>query len=241
MKVDVWSDFVCPFCYIGKRRFEEALEKFPYKNDVTVEYKSYELDPSAEKNPNKNFHELLADKFGMSIEEAKTKNETIRKQAAEAGLIYNFHAMQHTNTFDAHRVAKYAAGQGKGNEITERFLKAYFTESKHIGDHTTLIALAVEVGLDLNEVTTFLPENDYASHVRADEKQARQIGVQGVPFFVFNEKYAVSGAQPPEVFLGVFEKVWKEENEQPILQTLNPESPKTTYCTDEGCEAWTDE
>jgi len=236
MKVDIWSDFVCPFCYIGKRRFEEALEKFPHKDNVETEYKSYELDPSAVKHPGKNFHELLANKFGMSVEKAKATNDDIRRQAAEVGLVYNFDTMQHTNTFDAHRLAKYAAQQGKGNIVTELLLKAYFTDSKHIGEHVTLIALAEEAGLDTNEVSAMLQENDYITHVRADEKQARQIGVQGVPFFVFNEKYAVSGAQPPETFSEVLEKVWQEESKKPVLQTLTPQDAETTACTDEGCQ-----
>src|SRR5699024_7014304 len=148
MKIDIWSDFVCPFCYIGKRRFEAALEQFAHKEDVQVEYKSYELEPSAKKNPDKNIHELLADKYGMSVEEAKAKNDNIGKQAAEEGLDYHFDVMQHTNTFDAHRVAKYAHDSGKGKEVTERLLKAYFTDAKHIGDHETLITLAEEAGLD---------------------------------------------------------------------------------------------
>ncbi|WP_164214549.1 DsbA family oxidoreductase [Virgibacillus sp. YIM 98842] len=236
MKIEVWSDFVCPFCYIGKRRLEHALEKFEHNEDVNVEYKSYELDPNAEVNPGQNMHEYLASKKGMTVEQAKSMNESVGEQAKQVGLVYNFDTMQHTNTFDAHRVAKYADEQGKGKEMTERLLHAYFTESKLISDHTTLIQLAKEVGLDEESVTNLLKLDDYAIHVRADEENARKIGVQGVPFFVFNEKYAVSGAQPEEVFTEVLTKVWEEENEQPVLQSLNPKKSKTTYCTDEGCE-----
>ncbi|GAQ16596.1 redox-active disulfide protein 1 [Oceanobacillus picturae] len=236
MQIEIWSDFVCPFCYIGKRRLEKALEAFPHKGEVSVIYKSYELDPNAEVNPDKTIHELLAGKYNMPVERAKQMNEDMGKQAKELGLQYNFDEMKHTNTFDAHRVAKYAAEQGKGKEMTERLLYAYFTESKLISDHTTLIDLASEIGLDQDEVTTLLKVDDYAIHVRADEEQARQIGVEGVPFFVFNEKYAVSGAQPPEVFTEVLETVWQEEKEKPVLTSLNPKQSKTTYCTDEGCE-----
>lgn len=234
MKVAIWSDFVCPFCYIGKRRFEAALQQFAHKQDVKIEYKSYELDPSAQRNPDKNLHELLANKYGMSVEKAKAMNEDIGRQAAEAGLAYHFDKMQYTNTFDAHRVAKYAQTFGKGNEVTERLLKAYFTDSKHIGDHDTLVTLAEEAGLDGEKEAALLPENDYASQVRADERLARQIGVQGVPFFVFNEKYAVSGAQSVEVFMNVLEKVSQEENNNPVLQMLE-EDANTGYCTEEGC------
>lgn len=241
MKIDVYSDFVCPFCYIGKRRLEKALEQFSNKDSVTVTYKSYELDPNAVKNPDKNIHELLASKYGMSVEKAKESNENLGKQAAELGLTYRFDNMQHTNTFDAHRLAKYAEEQGKGKEMTERLLQAYFTESLHIAHYETLTNLASEVGLEKDAVLEVLESSDYAKAVRGDEKEAQQIGVQGVPFFVFNEKYAVSGAQPPEVFSEVIEKVWEEEKEQPILQTLNPKKSETTYCTGDGCEVDTEQ
>ncbi|MGY0695014.1 DsbA family oxidoreductase [Virgibacillus sp. FSP13] len=236
MKIEIWSDFVCPFCYMGKRRLENALEQFSHKDDVTIEYKSYELDPNAEKNPGKSIHELMAGKFGSTIEKAKSMNDNMASQAAELGLTYNFDTMQHTNTLDAHRVAKYAERKGKGKEMTERLLKAYFTDSKHIGDPETLKELAGEIGLDTDAINTLLQSDDYLAKVRADEEEAKQIGVQGVPFFVFNEKYAVSGAQPTEVFTEVLDKVWEEESEKPTLQSLNPKKSETTYCTDEGCE-----
>lgn len=241
VKIEVWSDFVCPFCYIGKRRLEFALGQFPHKDNVSVEYKSYELAPDAETYSGKGIHQVMADKFGMSLEKAKSSNEELGKQAAELELTYNFDFMKPTNTFDAHRVAKYATEHGKGKDLTERLLKAYFTDSELISDHTTLVRLANEIGLNGNEVSELLKVDDYALHVRADEEQARQIGVQGVPFFVFNEKYAVSGAQPTETFTEVLEKVWQEENEKPVLQTINPKPSKTTYCTDEGCEVQEDE
>ncbi|MEN1968464.1 DsbA family oxidoreductase [Lentibacillus sp. N15] len=235
MKIEVWSDFVCPFCYMGKRRLENALSQFAHKDNVTLEYKSYELDPNAEKNLGKSIHEIMAKKVGSSVEKAKQMNENMAKQAAELGLTYNFDSMQHTNTFDAHRVAKYAAEKGKGKEMTERLLKAYFTDSEHLGDEETLMKLAGEVGLNPSAVKTLLQTDDYRRQVRADEDEAKQIGVQGVPFFVFNEKYALSGAQPTEVFTEVLDKVWEEESEKPALQSLNPTKSKTTYCTDDGC------
>lgn len=229
MKVEVWSDFVCPFCYIGKRRLEAALDEFPHQEHVFVEYKSYELDPDAEVNPGMTMNELLAGKYGMSIEKAKEMNNNVIRQAADVGLIYNFDNMQPTNTFDAHRLAQYATKHNKGNEMTERLLKAYFTDSAHIGDHNTLIKLAVEIGLDQEEVETVLQTCKNTKNVRLDQEQAQEMGIQGAPFFVFNEKYAVSGAQPPEVFMEVLEKVWEEENEQP----LQPQKSKETYCCDE--------
>src|SRR5699024_9628121 len=124
MKIEVWSDFVCPFCYIGKCRLEHALDQFPHKDDVEIEYRSYALDPNAEKNPGKSIHELMAEKFGTEVEKAIQQNEQIGNQAEEVGLVYNFDTMQHTNTVDAHRVAQYAETKGIGVEITERLMKA---------------------------------------------------------------------------------------------------------------------
>ena len=230
MKIEVWSDFVCPFCYIGKRRFEAALEKFTHQEYVLVEYKSFELDPNAEVNPGKTMNELLAGKYGLSIEKAKEMNDSVIRQAADVGLIYNFDNMQPTNTFDAHRLAQHAIKYDKGNEMTERLLKAYFTDSAHIGDHQTLIKLAVEIGLDQEEVKAILQSCKNTKNVRLDQEQAQEMGVQGVPFFVFNEKYAVSGAQPTEVFIEVLEKVWEEESEHSLIQTRRTKGKETTYC-----------
>ncbi|MBR3118139.1 MULTISPECIES: DsbA family oxidoreductase [Oceanobacillus] len=235
MKIEVWSDFVCPFCYIGKRRLENAMEKFPHKEQVTLEYKSYQLDPTAEHIPGKNFYETFSELKGIPLEQVKTMNQQVGQQAATVGLNYNFDDMKYANTFDAHRVAKYAEEKGKGKEVTERFLHAYFTESELLSDYDTLIKLAAEVDLDKEEVEHVLQSDKYRNKVNEDIDVARQIGVQGVPFFVFNEKYAVSGAQPAEVFEEVLNKVWEEEKEKPILQSLNPKKSKTSFCTDEGC------
>lgn len=236
MKIEVWSDFVCPFCYIGKRRLEHALENFDNKDKVVVEYKSYQLDPNAKHIPGKDFYETFSELKGIPLEQVKTMNHQVGEQAKAVGLTYHFDTMKYANTFDAHRVAKFAEEKGKAKEITERFLHAYFTESKLMSDFETLISLAGEVGLDEEEVRDVLESNRYAKAVREDINVAHQIGVQGVPFFVFNEKYAVSGAQPEEVFTQVLNQVWEEEREKPILQTLNPSKSETSYCTDEGCD-----
>lgn len=235
MKIEVWSDFVCPFCYIGKRRLEHALEQFSHRDEIALEYKSYELDPKAVSDPGKSIHEIMAQKMGSTVEKAKSMNDNLAQQAAEVGLTYHFDSMEHTNTLDAHRVAKYAAKQDKGKEMTERLLKAYFTDSEHIGDPDTLKKLAEEIGLDGSAVNTLLQTDDYRAQVRADEEEAKQIGVEGVPFFVFAEKYAVSGAQSTAAFTEVLEKVWQEQQAKPTLQSLNPKKSKTMYCTDEGC------
>ncbi len=236
MKIEVWSDFVCPFCYIGKRRLEEALATFEHGDEVEVEFHSFELDPNAKKNDDKSIHELLASKYGMSVEQAKQSNVNLGQQAKEVGLDFQFETMKPTNTFDAHRLAKLAKQQGKELELTESLLKAYFTDSKHIGDHETLTDLSVSVGLDREEVNEVLVSDRFTEEVRADEEEARQIGVQGVPFFVLNRKYAISGAQPLEAFVGALQKVWDEENTAPAFQSLSVDDSQGAVCTDDGCE-----
>ncbi|WP_085993495.1 DsbA family oxidoreductase [Oceanobacillus senegalensis] len=241
MKIEVWSDFVCPFCYIGKRKLEHAMEKFPSKDRIVVYYKSYQLDPNAKHIPGKDFYETFSELKGIPLEQVTAMNNQVAQQATKVGLTYNFDTMKYCNTFDAHRVAKLAEEKGKNKEITERFLHAYFTQSRLLSDHDTLIELAGEVGLDKNEVKDVLESNRFSKDVREDINVAQQIGVQGVPFFVFNEKFAVSGAQPEEVFSEVLEKVWEEENKKPVLESLNPSKSKTSksktsYCTDDGCE-----
>ncbi|BAC12499.1 DsbA family oxidoreductase [Oceanobacillus iheyensis] len=235
MKIEVWSDFVCPFCYIGKRRLEKALDHFEQSNEVTIEYKSYQLDPNAKHIPGKNFYDTFSELKGMPLDQVKNMNQQVKEQASEIGLDYNFDDMKYSNTFDAHRVAKLATKQNKGKEITERFLHAYFTESELLSDHQTLIRLAEEVGLTPSEVEEVLNTEKFTNRVNEDIDIARQIGVQGVPFFVFNEKYAVSGAQPEEVFHEVLTKVWEEEKQNPVLKTIHTGNSKTSFCTDEDC------
>ncbi|MDQ0216628.1 protein disulfide-isomerase [Oikeobacillus pervagus] len=234
MKIEVWSDFVCPFCYIGKRRLEKALENFPQKSKVEVVYRSYELDPNAKKDYQESIHQILASKYGISLEKATKMNEDIGKQAASVGLEYHFDTMKPTNTFHAHRLVKFA--EEKGKEMTERLLRAYFTDSKHLGNDEELAQLAVELGFDYDEVIRVLESDQYSEAVRADEEMARKIGVQGVPFFVLNQKYAVSGAQPTEIFEKALQKVWKEENTVSTIETLSNESGAGAVCTDDGCQ-----
>ncbi|MGE8206710.1 DsbA family oxidoreductase [Heyndrickxia sp. NPDC080065] len=235
MKIEVWSDYVCPFCYIGKRRLEEALSQFPEKDKVEVVFRSFELDPNSKKDINLNIHEVLAKKYGMSVEQAKQMNENVGKQAEEVGLTYHFDTMVPTNTFDAHRLAKYAEDNGKSAEMSERLLKAYFTDSKKISDSETLADLAAEIGLNREDAISVLKGSDYSDSVRSDEEEARQIGVSGVPFFVINEKYAISGAQPTEAFSNALNMVWEEEKGKTPLKMINPKESKSEYCTDEGC------
>ncbi|MEW9110177.1 MAG: DsbA family oxidoreductase [Cytobacillus gottheilii] len=236
MKIQVWSDFVCPFCYIGKRRLEKAIAAFEHSEQVEVEFKSFELDPNAKTNNGENIHEMLAAKYGMSVQQAKQTNEGLKQQAAAEGLTFVFDEMKPTNTFDAHRLAKFAGEKGKEAVVTEKLLAAYFTESKNLSDHETLIAVAEEAGLSGDEVKEVLAdEAKFANDVRIDEALAQQYQITGVPFFIINNKYAISGAQPQETFEGALKKVWEEENETPVLKTFDFET-KSESCSGDECE-----
>lgn len=235
MNIEIWSDYVCPFCYIGKRRLEEALEKFPHKDKVEIQFKSFELDPNAKRDTDLTIHEILSKKYGMSVAEAKKMSNGVAEQAATVGLAFNFDTNIPTNTFDAHRLAKFAETKGKAKEMTEALLKAHFTDSKHIGNADFLKELAVSLGLDELEVAEVLNGTKFDKDVRNDQAEAREIGVQGVPFFVLNRKYAISGAQPAEVFTEALQKIWEEEQEKPTLQKFESKD-KTSYCSDDGCD-----
>ncbi|MEK3889280.1 DsbA family oxidoreductase [Bacillus sp. FSL K6-3431] len=236
MKIAVWSDFVCPFCYIGKRRLEEALKQFDHRDQIEIEFKSFELDPNAPKDSKQSMQEVLATKYGMSLEKAKEMNASIGEQAASVGLTFNFENMKPTNTFDAHRLAHFAKKQGKDAQLTEKLLYAYFTDSKNVGDQITLANIAETVGIAHEDALTVLnDEQAYADDVRNDQKTAQQIGVRGVPFFVINDKYAISGAQAPETFLGALQKAWEEANATPVLEDVSGNNAEGTSCTDDGC------
>jgi predicted DsbA family dithiol-disulfide isomerase len=232
MKVEIWSDIACPFCYIGKRKFEQGLEQFMHNETVDVTYKSFQLDPNAAKQQNQSMSEMLAKKIGVSIEQAKEMNRHVASQASEVGLTYHLDTAIPTNTLDAHRLIQYAATEEKMDAMKERLLKAYFTESKNVADHSTLTLLAEEVGLDKQGVENVLFGNAYLQEVQNDQREGSQLGLQGVPFFVINRKYAVSGAQSPETFLSVLNKVWDEENPKADLKTLGETGAS---CTDDSC------
>lgn len=211
MKIEIWTDFVCPFCYIGKRKLEKALANFPHADQVEVEYKSYQLDPNAKAVPGKSMAEIVAESKGMPVAQMEEMNQQITAMAKTVGLDYRLDKAQHSNTFDAHRLFHYAKAVGKGNDYMERLKKAYFMDSLLISDYETLSDLAADVGIDRDEAKSILSSNEYADAVRADIQEARQIGVQGVPFFVFDRKYAISGAQPDEVFEQTLTTVWNEK------------------------------
>ena len=211
MRIDEWSDFVCPFCYIGKTILDDALRELPEQEKVEVHYRSYQLDPDATYDPEKSFTETFSELKQIPVEQVKQMNAQIAARAKEVGLNYNFADMKYSNTFDSHRLLQYAKTEGKEEELTERLFYAYFTESRLLSDHETLLQLAEEVGLDRDKVKQVLSSDQYKEEVLSDIGLAYQIGVRGVPYFVFNNKYAVSGAQPKEVFVEVLQKVLAEE------------------------------
>lgn len=208
--VEIWSDVVCPWCYLGKRRFEHALAGFDHAEDVAVVNRSFQLDPNAPPSSGVGLNQLLATKYGMSLQEAAARNADMVKLAAAEGLEYHLDRARPGNTFDAHRVLHLAAQQGIGEEAWERFYRGYFTEGMAIGSPDAVAAMAADVGLDPAEVGAVLAGKDYAEAVVADAAEARALGSNGVPFFVLNRRYGVSGAQPAEHLLAVLEKAWSE-------------------------------
>jgi predicted DsbA family dithiol-disulfide isomerase len=202
MKVEIWSDVVCPWCYIGKRRFEHAVEQFG--GEVEVVWRSFELDPTAPATREHTASQHLAAKYGMSVEQAEASHAQMTELAAQEGLEYHFEKARGGNSFDAHRLIHLAAAHGKQGEAQERVMRAYFTEGVAIGDREQLIALGDELGLE--DARAALESDEYADAVRADEVLAQRIGIQGVPFFVLNRRYGVSGAQPAEILVQALEK-----------------------------------
>ncbi|MDS9472134.1 DsbA family protein [Sporosarcina pasteurii] len=205
MKIEVWSDYVCPFCYIGKRRLEEAI-KASGLEEVEVVYKAYELEPNAIATSDESMIEVLAGKYKISIEEAKAMTDNVALQAQSVGLNYDFEKMRPANTFHAHRLAKFAEQEGLGEQMTEQLLHAYFIEGEKIGTFETLVELSKKLGLSEERTKEMLHSEEFADDVKEDIKEAGQIGVQGVPFFVINRKYAISGAQPTETFVNALRK-----------------------------------
>ncbi|MDG5787102.1 DsbA family oxidoreductase [Evansella sp. AB-P1] len=193
---------------MGKRRLEDALKKIDQSVEVT--YRSFQLEPTIAKDVNYNIYEKLASKYGMSIEQAKGNVESMVQMARSEGLEFQMDTQILTNTFDAHRLTIFAKNKGLMHEMTERILKAYFTESKHIGDHESLMSLAEDVGLDRKEVNELLNSNKMEEEVLEDIREATQLGIQSVPFFLINRKYSLTGAQPTDVFVLALEKILNE-------------------------------
>ncbi|MFD1927644.1 DsbA family protein [Sporosarcina siberiensis] len=211
MKIEIWSDYVCPFCYIGKRRLEEALEVTGLTDKVEVVFKAYELDPNSPRTSEMSMHEALSKKYNMSLEEAVNMTDNISEQAKTVGLDYDFENMKPGNTFDAHRLVKLAETENLGGIVAESLLRANFIDAKEVGSKEVLLQLAVDAGISQERANEMLESDEFAEDVKADISEARQVGVQGVPFFVINRKYAISGAQPAETFADALRKVTEEE------------------------------
>ncbi|GGZ30933.1 DSBA oxidoreductase [Echinicola pacifica] len=221
MKIEIWSDIMCPFCYIGKRRLEAALADFPHREAVDVEWKSFLLNPEMKTDPNQSIAEYLADTKGWTLEQAQEAGDHMAEMGRSEGLEYDFDKVVVANGRIAHRLLQYAKFTGKGDEMKERLFKAYFTEGANIADAETLIGLAKEVGLDEAAATASLDSKDYDNRVNQDIYESQQLGVRGVPFFVLDEKLGISGAQPRETFTQALNQAWEEfSKSKPGIQTI---------------------
>jgi predicted DsbA family dithiol-disulfide isomerase len=233
LRIDIWSDIACPWCYIGKRRLEQALDRFAHKADVDIVWRAFELDPSAPRirDSSQTYAERLAKKYGTQPQQAQQRLDQMVATAASDGLEFRFDRIQPGNTFDAHRLLHLAHERGIQDALKERMLRAYMTEGQAIGDPAVLIALAREAGLDEREARDVLDGDRYAAEVRTDEALARELGISGVPFFVLEGRLGVSGAQPAEVLLGALDKAWSERA-RPELDTF----AEGATCGPDGCD-----
>ncbi len=228
MDVEIWSDIACPWCYIGKRRFEAALAQFEHKDDVRVTWRSFELDPSAPREREGDRIERLADKYGISADRAREMDNAVTDAASGEGLDFHLDTARSGATFDGHRVIHLAGEHGLQDAMKERLLRAYFTEGELIGDADTLVSLAVEVGLDQDDVRAMLASDRFSDEVRADERLAGQFGISAVPTFVVDRALGASGAHPPEALLSLLEQGWA--NRSPVSVIAGGES-----CGVDGC------
>ena len=234
MKVEVWSDIMCPFCYIGKRHYEAAIQQFAHGADVEIEWKSFQLDPSIPRDEKikKDVYQYLAERKGMSYDQSKKMHDNVVEMAKQAGLQYNYDHAVVANSFDAHRMIQLAKTKGLGDEAEELLFRSYFIEGKDFSDHATLISLGQSIGLDAQEISNAITSEAFAAKVENDIQEAQQLGIQGVPFFVFNRKYGVSGAQPTEAFLQTLEKSFNEfRKDNPVIQLEITDGP---VCTPDG-------
>ncbi|OPG08730.1 protein-disulfide isomerase [Streptomyces sp. GKU 895] len=236
MRVEIWSDIACPWCYVGKARFEKALEAFPHRDGVEVVHRSFELDPGRAKGDVQPVIKMLTKKYGMSEAQAQAGEENLGAQAAAEGLDYRTRDRDHGNTFDMHRLLHLAKEHGKQNELIQAFYRANFAEERSVfteGDER-LVELAVGAGLDEADVRKVLADpTAYADDVRADEREAAELGANGVPFFVLDRKYGVSGAQPAEVFAQALTQAWGERS--PLRLLDQGDQGHADACGPDGC------
>jgi predicted DsbA family dithiol-disulfide isomerase len=210
MQVEIWSDVVCPWCYLGKRRFERALQAFDHGRDIEVVYRSFELDPSAAPGLTTPTIERLASKYGMSVAEAENAQRQMEQRAVADGLEFRMAGLSSGNTRDAHRLLHLAKAHDRQAELVEGLHRGYFSEQRSIFDPISLREIAVETGLDGDDVARVLSSDEYADAVETDEAMAQSLGATGVPFFVIDRRYGISGAQPAEVIVPVLDRAWSE-------------------------------
>ncbi len=234
LKIQIWSDIMCPFCYIGKRRLENAIDQFGHQDAIEIEWKSFQLDPNFIASEGDNLAEHLAEKYRKDQEWALESLKNTAQTAANSGLEFHFEKVIMANSFNAHRLLHLAKEQQLGSELKELLFKAYFTDGKDVNDTETLKELAIKAGLEAQTIDSVLTSDAFDKEVQQDILRAQQIGVQGVPFFVFDDKYAVSGAQYEQTFLNVLEKVWEEGQFQSKITILN--SSESNSCNLEGCD-----
>jgi predicted DsbA family dithiol-disulfide isomerase len=211
MDIEIWSDIACPWCYVGKRRFEAALREFPHADEVTVIWRSFELDPDAPAERDGDGAAHLARKYGMSVEQARASQDQLAATAAGDGIEMDFARQRMGNTFDGHRLIHLAGEHGLQDEMKERLLHAYFSEGALVSDHDTLAALAAEIGLDADEVRTTLQSDRFADAVRGDEQDAARLGISAVPTFVVDRALGASGAHPPAELLALLDQGWERQ------------------------------
>lgn len=215
MLIEVWSDIACPFCYIGKRRLQGALARFAQRDDVRVEWRSFQLQPQLVTDASRRINEYLATTKGMPMTQVEQMQARVQEMGASEGITFAMDRVVVANTFNAHRLLQWAQAEGRGDAMKDRLLQAYFTEGANVDDAVTLQALAVEVGLDDTQAAALLAGDAFADEVRRDMAEARQNRISGVPFFVFDQKYAVSGAQPPELFDQALARAYAEWQSSP--------------------------
>ena len=235
MKIEIWSDVMCPFCYIGKRNLETALDQFTDKNHIEIIWKSYQLDPSFPEAVTENYQEYLVKRKGMTSEQVQGMLDNVTESAKQVGLDYHLDSAIIVNSMNAHKFIQLAKSKGLGDQAEEQLFHSFFTDSKNIADLDTLIQIGNDIGLDDIDIKTAFTDQKYSALIKQDIQEAQEIGVQGVPFFVFDRKYAVSGAQPPQAFLENLEKSfseWRKVNPETKLDITQGQS-----CTPDGiCE-----
>jgi predicted DsbA family dithiol-disulfide isomerase len=235
LNIEIWSDVVCPWCYIGKRRFESALERFEHRDKLEVTWRSFELNPHAQAEDEGGLTERLVSKYGMTPEQANAAHARVTAAAAGEGLTYRLDLARPGNTFDAHRLIHLAREHDLQDRAKERLLAAYFIEGRPIGDPETLVGLLAEVGVSRDEVRTTLENGAYGAEVRADEREAAELGITGVPFFVLDRRYGVSGAQPPELMLQALQQAWRESRPITLVAPPAPADEADASCDDGSC------